>query len=127
MDERSITLISSSFAKLGSVAEQADALFNARLLDTWPDVYRLFAADIEPEERSLVKTLRLVLGRVGTCGAILPAVRTLAPFHKVCALVDAHYDSIGQTLIWTLRRSLGANFTAEVERAWHDALRAPVR
>lgn len=97
-------------------------MFNARLLDAHPDVYRLFVVDIEPQERRLVQTLRFVLGHLGLFGGILPTVRALACSHKVCRLIDAHYEALRETLIWTLRRSLGAGFSVEVERAWHDAL-----
>ncbi len=47
MDARSMSLIRDSLAKLIPIAGQADALFNVRLLDTYPDLYRLFATDID--------------------------------------------------------------------------------
>jgi len=126
MDDRAISLVLKSFTELIPIAEQADAMFNARLLETCPDIYRLFAEDVEPEDRKLVRTLRLVFGHIGRFGAILPTVRTLASSHRVCRLIDAHYRELTRTLMWTLRRSLGDRFTVEVERAWHDALHAPI-
>ncbi|MDW6023348.1 hypothetical protein SAZ10_16455 [Mesorhizobium sp. BAC0120] len=126
MDDRAISLILGSFRELIPMAEQADVLFNARLLDTCPDVYRLFAADVDPKDRTLVGTLRLIFGHINRFGAILPTVRALAGSHKVFRLIEVYYHELAEVLIWTLRRSLGFRFTTEVERAWHQALHAPV-
>jgi hypothetical protein len=60
MDERAISLVLTSLTKLVQITEQVDATFNARPLETCPDVYRMFATDMEPEEGRLVRTLMLV-------------------------------------------------------------------
>lgn len=122
MHDRSAFLILSSVTKLMPMAERVDVLFNERLLDVYPDVYRLFALDIAPEERSLTRTIGLVLAHVRQSGAILPAVKALKRSRKIFGLVEMYYDALGETLIWTLRRSLGVGFSSEVERAWHSAL-----
>ncbi|MBN9547924.1 MAG: hypothetical protein J0H31_03315 [Alphaproteobacteria bacterium] len=122
MDEHTAFLIRSSIAKLTPMAERVDVLFNERLLDIYPDVFRLFALDISPEERKLTQTISIVLVHLGYFGAILPTVKALARSHKVFRLVEMYYDALGETLIWTLRRSLGAGFSSEVERAWNSAL-----
>lgn len=122
MDEHTAFLIRSSIAKLTPMAERVDVLFNERLLDIYPDVYRLFALDISPEERKLTLTISIVLVHLGYFGAILPTVKALAPSHKIFRLVEMYYDALGETLIWTLRRSLGAAFSCEMERAWNSAL-----
>ncbi len=125
MDQCSLSLIENSIDKLEPIAEHVDAMFAARLLDTYPDVYRLFAIDIEPQARRLLPTLKLVVNSLPSFGALLPAVRALAYSRKVCRMVDANYQPIGETLLWTLRRSLGRSFTGEVERAWHRILFMP--
>ncbi|RTM07311.1 MAG: hypothetical protein EKK31_12060 [Hyphomicrobiales bacterium] len=122
MDEHTAFLIRSSIAKLTPMAERVDVLFNERLLDIYPDVYRLFALDISPEERKLTETISIVLVHLGYFGAILPTVKALAPSQRIFRLVEMYYDALGETLIWTLRRSLGAGFSSEVERAWNSAL-----
>lgn len=116
MDGRAMSLVLASFETLVPKLEQADAMFGARLLETYPDVYRRFAADIEPQERSPMRTLGLLLGQSGRLEAP-------APSRKVCRLVDAHHEALAEILIWTLRRSLGAAFATEVERAWCGVLR----
>lgn len=122
MNQRSFFLIQESVRSLVPIAEQADTLFARRLLDTYPDTYRLFAIDLEPQARKFVPTLALVVNEIPSFGSMLLAVRALARSRQVCRLVEAHYGAVGATLIWTLRRCLGENFTRDVERAWHEAL-----
>ena len=31
---------------------------------------------------------------------------------------DAHYDTVGEALLWTLGQGLGDDFTEEVKAAW---------
>ncbi len=122
MDDRSISLILSNIAKLMQMAERVDVMFNERLLDVHPDVYRLFVFDIPPAERKLTLAICRLMDQLRYHGAILPAVKALAQSNKTFRLVEMNYDALGETLIWTLRRSLGASFRCDVERAWRKAL-----
>lgn len=118
------SLVLASLPKVIRHAQSVDAIFNDRLLDTHPEVYRRFAIHLPPNERSFVRALRPVLENLGSFGAILPTVRALAETDKVYSLVDANYVALSETLIWTLRRCLGPAFTVEIERAWWATLRA---
>jgi hemoglobin-like flavoprotein len=55
------------------------------------------------------------LDRLGT---ILPALRELGRRHAGYRVTDAHYDTVGAALIWTLEQGLGDDFTSEVQGAW---------
>ncbi|PJR92492.1 hypothetical protein CN878_23705 [Ochrobactrum sp. 695/2009] len=122
MEERTISLVVASLDELHPVSQKVDDLFHMRLLDTCPEIYRLFAMDIEPHERRLFHALGLILGQVRHVGAIAPTVAMLARSQKLFRLIDAHYEALAQTLVWTLRRVLGDSFTIETERAWWSAL-----
>lgn len=122
MDGHAISFILASLSGLQSVSQQADAMFNARLLDTHPDVYRRFSLDVAPQDRRLLEVLGLILGHMRQSGVTAPIVKVLARSHRVFRLIDAHYEALAETLIWTLRRSLGDSFPIEAERAWLEAL-----
>uniref|UniRef100_A0A9E7ZRT2 Globin domain-containing protein n=1 Tax=Bosea sp. NBC_00436 TaxID=2969620 RepID=A0A9E7ZRT2_9HYPH len=122
MDHRSRSLILTNIVALFPIAEQTDATFANRLLETYPEVYRLFAMEIASQERSLVLTLRLMFGNSRQFEEVLPIVQELARSHRIYRLIEPHYQALAETLIWTLRRSLGTGFTGEAERAWLRAL-----
>ncbi|GAA5542270.1 hypothetical protein Brsp02_02898 [Brucella sp. NBRC 113783] len=122
MEEHSVSQILESLSKLIPATERVDNLFNSRLLEAYPDIYRVFAADIDPAERSLMQTLTVMLCEVRHFGSIRVTVRALTGTHKICRLIDTYYEALAETLVWTLRRSLGDCFTAEMERIWWEAL-----
>lgn len=121
MNKNSVDIIQGSFEQLVPIADQVDAMFNARLLDTHPEVYRIFVLDVEPHARKLVQALAPVVRNLNKVGGIRPAMRELAHQQKVYRVAETYYQAIEATLIWTLRRSLGASFTGDVERAWINA------
>lgn len=65
--------------------------------------------------------LALVVNGLDKLDVILPAVQQLARRHNNYGVVDAHYEAVGDTLLWTLRHGLGSDFTADVEAAWTEA------
>ncbi|OAF11566.1 globin family protein [Bradyrhizobium neotropicale] len=121
MNEQTISLVQESFKKLAPKADEVGMMFYDRLFEIYPEVRPMFARDIGPQSRKLVQMLALVVNGLRNLDSILPAVKELAQRHHGYGVVDAHYQAVGSTLIWTLRRSLGEAFTTEVERAWHDA------
>jgi len=49
---------------------------------------------------------------------LVPAVQALGRRHATYGVADAHYDTVGAALLWTLEKGLGAAFTTEVREAW---------
>ena len=45
-------------------------------------------------------------------------LRRLGERHADYGVADAHYDTVGEALIWTLGQGLGDDFTDEVKNAW---------
>ncbi len=52
---------------------------------------------------------------------LLPTVRELGRRHAGYGVTEAHYDTVGAALLWTLEQGLGASFTPEVRAAWASA------
>lgn len=50
-------------------------------------------------------------------------LQNLGRSHRGFGVEERHYDSVEAALIWTLRTSLGAGFTPEIERAWTSVYR----
>ena len=49
---------------------------------------------------------------------LLPVVQSLGTRHVSYGVRDKDYDTVGQALLWTLRKGLGEAFTPDVELAW---------
>ena len=70
--------------------------------------------------RNRTATLQFAVFSLSRLDHLLPAVRTLGERHAGCGVTAAHYDTVGQALLWTLEQGLGAVFTPDVKAAWAE-------
>jgi nitric oxide dioxygenase len=118
MTPHQVDLVQSSFAKVAPIADAAAAMFYGRLFEIAPEVKPLFHGDMAEQRRKLMTTLGVVVNGLKNLDAVLPAARALAVKHVAYGVKAAHYAPVGEALIWTLDRGLGADFTSEVRSAW---------
>jgi hemoglobin-like flavoprotein len=123
MTPHQIELVQSSFAKVTPIAEAAAALFYGRLFEIAPEVKPLFRGDMAEQGRKLMMTLGVVVNGLKDVDSILPAAKALAVRHVGYGVKPAHYAPVGEALIFTLDKGLGADFTPEIKNAWLAAYR----
>jgi nitric oxide dioxygenase len=116
-----IRLIQKSFAKVAMIPDQAAALFYGRLFEVAPSVKPLFRGDMTIQGRKLVATLATVVNGLAARDAVLPAASALAKRHVAYGVERRHYAVVGETLLWTLERSLGSQWTSDLAAAWAAA------
>jgi hemoglobin-like flavoprotein len=121
MTPEQVALIQQSFGKVAPIAEPAAALFYGRLFEIAPEVKPLFRGDMKEQGRKLMATLAVVVNGLGNLDAVLPAASALAKRHVDYGVKPAHYAPVGEALLWTLERGLGAQWTAELAAAWGAA------
>jgi hemoglobin-like flavoprotein len=121
MTPQQIKLVQDSFAKVALISEQAAALFYGRLFEIAPEVKPLFGGDMKEQGRKLMATLAVVVDGLADLDAILPAASALAKRHVGYGVKPGHYAPVGEALLWTLERGLGAGWTRELAAAWTAA------
>jgi hemoglobin-like flavoprotein len=120
MTEDDASLIRDSFAHLHRRKAETGALFYRRLFEIAPEVQPLFKGDIRAQGVKLMETLTVAIAALRDRDGLAALLRKLGREHKGYGVTDAHYDSVGAALIWTLRTSLGPEFTPQAERAWTE-------
>ncbi|HVZ66022.1 MAG TPA: globin family protein [Lacunisphaera sp.] len=118
MTQHEVHLIKSSFAKVAPIAEQAAAIFYARLFELNPSLRAMFHGDIAEQGRKLMQTLALAVAGLDRLETLVPAVRQLGLRHAGYGVRDEHYETVGEALLWTLAKGLGPEFTDEMQAAW---------
>jgi hemoglobin-like flavoprotein len=113
-----IQLVQTSFEKVAPIADTAAALFYGRLFETDPSTRPLFRNDLRRQGAMLMQTLGLAVRHLHDPTPVLGAVQALGVRHVGYGVSDAHYDSVGAALLWTLGQGLGEAFTDEVREAW---------
>ena len=115
---RQKTLVQESFASLAPIAEDAVALFYRRLFEIDPQLRRMFPADMAAQHRKLAQMLTAAVKGLDHLDRLVPVVQDLGRRHVGYGVTDAHYDTVGSALLWTLEKGLGSAFTPDMKDAW---------
>ena len=111
-------LVQESFAAVLPIADDAAVLFYRRLFELDPSLERMFRGDMTEQRRKLMQMLTAAVKGLDRLDKLVPVVEDLGRRHAGYGVADAHYDTVGAALLWTLEKGLGNAFTAEVKDAW---------
>jgi nitric oxide dioxygenase len=117
-DPAQIDLVKTSFTAVEPIADQAGRMFYDRLFTLDPSLRSLFKADIDTQSKKLMQMIAIAVNGLDRPEAILPAVQALGARHAGYGVVDAHYATVAEALLWALKQGLGSAFTADVAEAW---------
>ena len=73
---------------------------------------------MEAQQKKLMQMITVAVNGLDRLDQIVPAVQELGRGHASYGVEDAHYDTVGAALLWTLEQGLGEGFTPEVQEAW---------
>jgi nitric oxide dioxygenase len=123
MNERDVALVQQSFEKIAAVGEPLAELFYEELFSVDPSLRAMFTSDFVEQRWKFMAALAMVVGSLHTPEKILSPARALAVKHVSYGVLPIHYTCFGDALVQTVKKSLGAEFTAELENAWVAAFR----
>ncbi len=116
-----IQLVQASFAQVVPIAEQAAAMFYAKLFELDPEIRHLFKGDMVEQGKKLMAALGVVVSNLKQPEKIIGTIQDMGRRHGGYGVQAKHYDTVGQALLWTLEQGLGASFTPETRAAWTAA------
>ena len=118
MNAVDIIRVQDSFRKILPIADQASALFYARLFELDPSLRALFRGDMAEQGRKLMTMLAVAVTALDRPETLVLTVRQLGARHVNYGVRDDHYATVGAALLWTLEKGLGSEFTPDVRNAW---------
>jgi len=118
MTPEQITLVQDSFAKVRPIADTAADLFYGRLFEIAPAVRPMFPEDMREQKKKLMAMLGLAVTNLDKPDIVVPALQKLGRQHVAFGTRAAHYEPVGEALLWTLEQGLGPDFTPAVRAAW---------
>lgn len=114
-------IVRETWSHVAPIADTAAKLFYERLFEIDPTARPLFKADDLPEQRrKLMQTLDQLVRGLDHLDDLVPVIEELGRRHVRYGVRDAHYDTVGAALLWTLEQGLGARWTPEARAAWTD-------
>lgn len=121
LSARQIRLVQISWQHVLPIDAQAAALFYGRLFELDPSLRPMFRNDAAEQGRKLMAALNIVVQGLDRLPELLPVVQQLGRRHVAYGVQPAHYETVGQALVWTLAQGLGDTATDEVLQAWAQA------
>jgi hemoglobin-like flavoprotein len=112
------SIVKRTFVAVVPIADQAAAMFYARLFELNPSLRSLFKIDMGEQGKKLLQTIGYCVSKLDELDELLPAVKDLGRKHAAYGVKDGDYETVGAALLWTLEKGLGAAFTPDVMAAW---------
>ena len=116
-------LVQESFASIAPIADDAAVLFYRRLFEIDPSLQGMFRGDMAEQRKKLMQMLTAAVKGLDRLDQLVPVVQDLGRRHAAYGVLDAHYDTVGAALLWTLEMGLGAGFTPDTREAWATVYR----
>ncbi|HLK56059.1 MAG TPA: globin family protein [Chthonomonadaceae bacterium] len=114
------TLIRSSFEALAPDADTFAALFYRRLFELDPSLRSLFKISFREQRRKFVDMIHSVVQSLDHLDEIVMVVWQSGKRHGGYGVRAAHYDTVGEALLWALAQQLGEAYTPAMEAAWKE-------
>lgn len=121
MAPENIALVRGSWQQVLPIKDAAAQLFYERLFELDPALRALFKGDMAEQGRKLMTMINMVIMSLDNLAPLLGAVEDLGRRHVAYGVTEAHYDTVGSALLWTLDKGLGEQFAPPVEAAWTEA------
>ena len=121
MTPKQIDLVQESFRKVLPIAEIAADMFYARLFELDPSLRKLFKGDMKRQGGMLMSMIASAVRGLKDPNALIPVLTALGRRHVGYGVMDAHYTTVAEALLWTLEKGLGEDFTQETRKAWAAA------
>lgn len=118
MNNQQIMLVKESFEKAAGLGEKVAEIFYAELFNIDPGLRSMFKGDMKNQGRKLLGALTMIVRNLDQADVIVPAAEKMAIKHLDYGVTYRHYTLVGNALLRTLKKGLGADFTPVVREAW---------
>lgn len=121
MTPKQVEVVQGTWKKVLPIADTAAELFYGKLFSLDPALKPLFKGDMKAQGRKLMQMIGIAVNGLSNLASIVPAVQDLGRRHVRYGVKDAHYDTVGAALLWTLEQGLGELYNEDVKAAWASA------
>lgn len=113
-----VRLIQESYRLFEPASDLVATLFFQRLEEIAPEVQPMLLGDMDEQRKQLLISLGLAVASLERFDDIIPSLKLLGAKYRAIGVEPYHYGGVGEALLWTLKQSLGSNWSPELEDAW---------
>jgi nitric oxide dioxygenase len=118
MTPEQITLVQSSFDRLGPELDAMAARFYQELFQRDPELRPLFTTDMAEQRVKFTEKLTEIVRAMPRLDELLAHTRALGARHVGYGVRTADYRTVGEALVAALAAVLGEEFDAATREAW---------
>lgn len=93
-------------------------VFYSKLFLENPSLERMFKSDRETQAQKLIDMLDLIIRRLDNLAPLNEEIKAMTIRHVGYGVKPKHYAQVGVALLWTLKTSMGKEWTNDVAEAW---------
>ncbi len=121
LTDHQIIMVQSSFTRLIADIDVTAQNFFDQLFALDPSLKSMFISDQQALGRKMIQTLLFVVNALNEPTTVVDTIEELSKRHLTYGVKEEYYATVGQALILTIRQSLGADSTPDIESAWQLA------
>ena len=118
MTPHQIHIVQASWAKVVPRANTIADMFYDRLFELDPSVRVLFPADMAEQKKMLLVILTSGVIGLSNLDKLTPTIQDLGKRHHGYGVLETHYETVGEALLWALKQNLGYAWNDELKEAW---------
>lgn len=124
LTQQQIQLIKSSWRSFRGVEPKLIAdLFYSKLFADNTGVRKMFPKNMDEQYLKIMDMLSSIITRLDKLDELSETIDAMARRHVDYGVKASHYALVGNALLWTLKKGLGADWTKELEDAWTTCYR----
>ena len=120
-DPQKLELVQETVDVLREDPERKSLYFYEALFRRAPNYRSMFRDDVTGQGMKFMSTLTVIVDNLDDPAALEEKYGELGFGHAALGVTPAHFETMREAFIETLRHYLGKRFTSEVETAWRDA------
>ncbi len=109
-------LVQNSFKKVAPIADDAAAIFYAKLFEYDPKLKTLFKSDLRSQGKKLMMTLGIAVKGLDNLDELVPVLEQLARKHIDYGVSVDDYTPVGNALLYTLKQAWGMILPLNAEK-----------
>ena len=121
MRKERVDLVQATLTQLMPKSKETAAVFYAKFFELAPSTKPLFTGDMKQQGQKFMSTLSYAIHGLSRLGVITPVIEQLGRDHVRYGVLDEHYATVKEAVLFALGQTLGDDYTPEVEAAWGEA------
>jgi NAD(P)H-flavin reductase/hemoglobin-like flavoprotein len=113
--------LKASWGKVVAAGDDVPLYFYSHLFLSHPEVRSMFPIQMSGQRDKLVTALGAVVSNVDEIDKVVPLLEQLGRDHRRFSVVTEHYTAVGASLLATLKKFLGPQWTPDLADTWAQA------